>query len=132
MSRQAAVERTANAFGCAVNGDVHIGLSILDDQGRCALEADLDTATFVHATARTIDIGHAHNDTRHDIPTMIEGVGHAVSHMVAQPLGQSEILGLDLKVHDNPFIGVDGVRIMRSPLIRYKQINEYDMIEKHE
>jgi hypothetical protein len=45
--RQVAVERAAHAVGGAIDGDVKIGLGILDEQGRSALEAHLDAATLV-------------------------------------------------------------------------------------
>jgi hypothetical protein len=123
LSRQAAVERTANAFSRAVDGDIKIGLRILDDQGGRALEAYLDPATLIYAAARTIDIGQAHNDARDNVTTMIQGIIETRRHMLAQPIGQGEILSLDLKVHDIPLVEVeDDRRIIDAPNIRYKQI----------
>jgi hypothetical protein len=45
--RQVAIERAADAFGGAIDGDVKIALGILDGQGRSALEAHFDAATLV-------------------------------------------------------------------------------------
>lgn len=104
LACQAAVERAAYAFGRAVDGDVEIGLRVLDDQCGNALETDLDPATFIHAAARTIDIGQAHNDARDDVATMIQCVIQTRGHMLAQPVGQGEVLSLDLKVHDIPLL----------------------------
>jgi hypothetical protein len=49
--RQVAVNCTADAFGSAINGKVKVGLGILDNQGRRALEAHFDAATLVLAAA---------------------------------------------------------------------------------
>jgi hypothetical protein len=84
-----AIERTADAFGGAVDGDVKIALDILDDQGRSALEAHFDTATLVFAAARAIDIGKAHDDARDDVPAIIQGVARRAD-VLAQPVGQGK------------------------------------------
>lgn len=54
---------------------------------------------------------------------MIQCVIETGSHMLAQSIGQGEVLSLYLKVHGIPLVEVeDDTRIMGAQNIRYKQI----------
>lgn len=133
LPRHAAIERAANSFGGAIDGDIQIGLGILDHQGGGALEAEFDGAALVHTAARAIDVGEAHDDASHDIPAVIERVGESRRDMLPKSLGQGEILGLELNVHWIPLVFVvDGKSIMGLEDVRFKQINGIVKIEKSE
>ena len=122
--RQVAVERAAHAVGGAIDGDVKIGLGVLDEQGRRALEAHLDTATLVLSAARAIHIGKAHDNACDDVPPMIQAVGEARADVLAQSVGQGEALRLDLQVHGIRLSGwQEHTSIMGKVNVRRKQIN---------
>ena len=92
-------------------------------QGRSPLDAHLDAATLVLAATRAIDIGKTHDDARDNIPAVIQGVGEARGHMLAQYVGQGLVLSLDLQVHWRSSAGLEeDAWIMGKVTIRYKQI----------
>ena len=122
--RQVAVERAAHAVDGAIDGDVKIGLSVLDEQGRGALEAHLDTATLVLSAARAIHIGKAHDNACDDVSAMIQAVGEARADVFAQSVGQGEVVRLDLQVHGIRLSGrQEHTSIMDKVNVRHKQIN---------
>lgn len=116
-----AIQGVPGAFGGPVDGDVKIGLGVVDGDGGRALEAYFDAATLVDAASWTIDIGKSHHDTQNDIAGMIQGICQPLGDMVAQAFGESKVVGMYLDLHFIPH-SEQGDWIMGIPIIRYKQI----------
>lgn len=96
---EAAVKRSSGTFGGPIDGDVKIGFSVVDgDDGR-SLEAHFDAAALVYTPPGAIDIGKAHDDTRDNVAAMIQCIRQPFGDVVAQTVGQIEVVGVDLNLH---------------------------------
>ena len=70
--RQLASQRVAGPAGRAVDGDVQVGIGLLDDDTPVVRQRDPDLATLVKPAARPVDVGKPHGDIADIVVRAIE------------------------------------------------------------
>lgn len=121
-TRDKAIQGAPGALGGPIDSHVEVGLGIVDGDCGTSFEAYLDTAALVDAALRPIDIGEPDHDARNDIAAMVQGIPESPDDVVAQSIGQVEVVGMDLNLHVFPF-GNGDEPIMGTAIVRRKQIN---------
>jgi LysR family transcriptional activator of nhaA len=96
---------TPCAISCSVNGDVQVGLGILNHHVGHAVQHYPQLAAFVDTTARTVDIGQQHYYSLNVIIETGQCKPQAPFSVVAQGFGQGKIASLNIKLHSVPLFG---------------------------
>jgi LysR family transcriptional activator of nhaA len=89
----------SRTVGRPVDGNIKVGLGILDQQVGSPGNRHLDTAALVFPAARTIDIGKTDRNLAHVLTGPIKREMDAPLDVLAQTGGEIETCGLDDDVH---------------------------------
>jgi hypothetical protein len=100
QSLQTARHRAAGPVGGPVDGDVDVGFSIFDYNAQRAGNPDLDPAALFLATMRTTRVGQADRNLAQAVISPAEREVQTTLDVFAQALGQFQILGLDVDLHE--------------------------------
>ena len=119
-----AVHSASRTFGGSVDGDVKVGLGIIDGYCCTPLQANFDAAAFVHAALWSVDISEPHYNARDHVATMIQRIRQSLEDMVTQTLSQIKVIGVDLDLHLFPRVHNKTREwcIMDIAIVRCKQI----------
>jgi len=94
-----AIQRSSGAFGGTVDGDVKIGLDIVDGNAGMSLQAKFDAAALVDSAFGSIDIVEPHHNARYRVAAMVQRVGQSLEDVVTQTVSHIKVVGVNLNLH---------------------------------
>ena len=90
-----------------VDGDIEIGLGVLDHHILAARKANLNLAALVAPAARPVDVRQSHGDFAHIMVGPAQGELQASPGVLAQAIRQNESAGLNVDAHEHFSLSVE-------------------------